>query len=84
MSLTAADLVRRAQLVLARRRGQCAARTRAGTPCKRCGDAPGTRCRLHGGASTGPTSPEGRARIAEAQRARRARWRAERAATEVR
>ena len=39
----------------------CGARTRAGTPCKRtdlyrCG-----RCKLHGGLSTGPTSPEGKA-----------------------
>ena len=36
------------------------------------------RCRLHGGLSTGPKTPEGRARIAEAQRRRWARWRAAR------
>jgi hypothetical protein len=43
---------------------RCGATTRAGTPCQlkglyRCG-----RCRLHGGLSTGPTSPEGKAKSA--------------------
>lgn len=53
----------------------CGARTRAGTPCKaRVCQKPGgklsTRCKLHGGKSTGPRTPEGRARIAESNRAR--------------
>jgi hypothetical protein len=36
------------------------------------------RCRQHGGLSSGPKTAEGRARIAEAVRARWARWRSER------
>ncbi len=48
----------------------CGARTRRGTLCK-CKPIPGKRrCKLHGGASTGPKTPEGRGRIAEAQRRR--------------
>lgn len=51
---------------------RCGAKTRGGTPC----GAPAmknrrgvhTRCRLHGGASTGPKTPEG------LQRSQRARW----------
>nr|WP_277884151.1 HGGxSTG domain-containing protein [Paroceanicella profunda] len=55
---------------------KCGASTRRGTPC-RCKPEPGkARCRLHGGKSTGPTSPEGRERIAEFQRRR---WEAHRA-----
>jgi hypothetical protein len=37
------------------------------------------RCRLHGGLSTGPASPEGKARISAAARARWATYRAARA-----
>jgi DNA-binding transcriptional regulator YiaG len=55
---------------------RCAARTRKGTAC-RAKALPGkTRCKFHGGASTGPRTVEGRARIAEAQRARWSAWRA--------
>lgn len=41
---------------------RCGARTRAGSPCKQralydCG-----RCRLHGGLSTGPRTPAGKAK----------------------
>lgn len=55
---------------------RCGARTRKGTPC-RAKPMPGkTRCRFHGGASTGPRTEEGKARIAEAQRRRWAAWRA--------
>lgn len=55
---------------------RCGARTRKGTPC-RAKALPGkTRCKFHGGASTGPRTAEGRARIAEAQRKRWAAWRA--------
>ncbi len=57
---------------------QCCARTRSGNAC-RANAIPGkTRCRFHGGLSSGPKTPEGRKRIAEAQRKRWARWRAER------
>ena len=42
----------------------CNARTRAGKPCRALG-LPGTgRCKWHGGKSTGPTTPEGKAQVA--------------------
>ncbi len=53
----------------------CGARTRKGTPCKAKAVAGKKRCRFHGGNSTGPKTPEGRERIAEAQRKRWAHWR---------
>ena len=57
---------------------RCGAKTRSGKPCR---ERPATlwndRCRLHGGLSTGARTTEGRVRIAEAQRARWRRWRAE-------
>lgn len=60
----------------ARVRRICGAKTRKGTPC-RCLSEPGKRrCKFHGGKSTGAKTPEGRERIAEAQRQRWARWRA--------
>jgi hypothetical protein len=37
----------------------CGARTRAGTPCKKWAMKGRTRCLLHGGRSTGPTSEAG-------------------------
>ena len=43
----------------------CGAKTRAGTPCKRRDLYANGRCRLHGGLSTGPTTPEGKRRAAE-------------------
>ena len=46
---------------------RCGAKTRAGTPCQGPAMANG-RCRMHGGPSTGPKTPEGRERI------RRAAW----------
>lgn len=56
--------------------GVCMALTRSGTEC-RAGRVPGkNRCRNHGGLSTGPVTPEGRKRIAEAQKRRWAAWRA--------
>ena len=52
---------------------KCGAKTRKGTAC-RAKALPGkTRCRFHGGLSTGPRTDQGRRRIAEAQRKR---WRA--------
>ena len=54
---------------------RCGARTRKGTPC-RCKPLPGKRrCKFHGGMSTGPKTPGGRERIAEAQRRRWAAYR---------
>ncbi len=37
---------------------RCGAKTRSGTPCKSPAMANG-RCRMHGGTSTGPRTPEG-------------------------
>ena len=49
----------------------CGAMTRGRTPCKRA-PVPGRgRCRLHGGLSTGPKTPEGRERCAQAAKAPR-------------
>ena len=56
----------RAMLLLARSSPRCGARTRAGTPCRSPAMGNG-RCRLHGGLSTGPTSPEGLARLVRAR-----------------
>jgi len=39
----------------------CGAKTRAGTPCKRTDIYNNGRCKFHGGLSTGPTTPEGKA-----------------------
>jgi hypothetical protein len=56
---------------------RCNARTRRGTSCQRHGFGNGDRCRLHGGASSGPKTQAGRERIAEYQKARWMRWRAD-------
>ena len=45
----------------------CGALTRRGTACQKPPLNGKTRCRLHGGLSTAPKSPEGKARIAAAQ-----------------
>ena len=45
---------------------QCGAKTRRGTPCQRPANKKNGRCRLHGGASTGTKTKEGRARISAA------------------
>ena len=57
-----------------RRNGRilCGAKTRAGGRCLVRAEPGRARCRFHGGKSTGPRTPAGRARIAEAQRQR---WR---------
>ncbi len=48
----------------------CGAHARStGSPCK-AKALPNGRCRLHGGASTGPKTPEGRQAIAKATKAR--------------
>lgn len=58
----------------------CGAYARStGQPCKRKGLGRGGKCRNHGGMSTGPRTPEGKASMAASVRARWARYRAERA-----
>lgn len=51
----------------------CAAKTRAGTPCKRTDISSNGRCKFHGGHSTGALTPEGKARQIEGYR----RWQLE-------
>ena len=65
----AASRIREARRA-ARRRVQCGAKTRKGTSCRNKSEPGKRRCKFHGGFSTGPRTPEGRARIAEAQRRR--------------
>ena len=45
---------------------RCGAKTRAGGMCQNPATRGRTRCKLHGGLSTGPKTPEGKARVAEA------------------
>ena len=45
---------------------RCGAKTRNGTPCQRPANKKNGRCRLHGGASSGPRTESGRARISAA------------------
>ena len=45
---------------------RCGAKTRRGTPCQRPANKQNGRCRLHGGASMGPRTKEGLAKIAAA------------------
>lgn len=54
------------------RRVICDAETRCGRSCQLVSEKGKRRCRFHGGRSTGPRTPEGKARIAEVQRQR---WR---------
>ena len=63
---------------LIRLRVLCGAMNRKGQPCRLKSEPSRRRCKFHGGRSTGPKTPEGRARIAEAQRRRWAAYRAER------
>jgi hypothetical protein len=46
---------------------RCGAKTRKGTPCQAPAKLPVGRCRLHGGASTGPRTEEGLARLTTAR-----------------
>ena len=48
------------------RKKKCSARTRSGAPCQAPGNGRGDRCKLHGGKSTGPRTPEGRERARQA------------------
>ena len=45
---------------------RCGAKTRRGTACQRPANKRNGRCRLHGGASSGPRTKEGLAKIAAA------------------
>ena len=65
----------RTQERAARYRQLCHAKTRNGLPCRNKSEPGRRRCKFHGGMSTGPKTPEGKARIAEAQRSRWAAYR---------
>ena len=51
---------------------RCGAKNRKGTPCKRVDIYASGRCKLHGGHSTGPKTPEGKARALRNLTSRRA------------
>jgi hypothetical protein len=53
-----------------KKRPICGACNRRGKPCAVRVEPGKRRCRFHGGLSTGPTTTDGKARIAEAQRRR--------------
>jgi len=60
-------------------RPRCGALARStGKPCKAPGKGRGGRCRRHGGASTGPRTEDGMARLKAAVRERWRKWRATR------
>ena len=56
----------RIKLALAQASPRCGARTRTGKPCRAPAMACG-KCRMHGGASTGPRTAEGLERIRKAR-----------------
>lgn len=60
----------------------CGARTRKGGTCQARAMKGRTRCKNHGGMSTGPRTPEGKARIAAAARQRWQRYQEEKAKNE--
>jgi len=66
-----------------RDRPKCGARTRKGAPCKAPSVAGGKRCRIHGGASTGPRTAEGLKRSLAAANAGWQRWNAARQAAKA-
>lgn len=70
-----ADQRSREAAMKARRRIVCGARTRKGGACLNKSEPGKQRCKFHGGKSTGPKTAEGKARIAEAQRMRWAKYR---------
>jgi len=45
---------------------RCLAKTRKGTPCQNPAVKDKSRCRMHGGKSTGPRTAEGKARVVAA------------------
>ena len=46
---------------------RCGAKTRRGTPCQSPAKQPAGRCRLHGGASTGPRTKDGLERLSKSR-----------------
>lgn len=58
-----------------RDRPLCGAKNRKGTACVKKVIPGKSRCKFHGGSSTGPRTVQGKARIIEAQRNRWATWR---------
>ena len=60
---------------------RCGAKTRSGAPCSKFPIKGKRRCRLHGGLSTGPKTPAGRAAISAAntKHGRYKKWRDKRA-----
>ena len=60
---------------------KCGAKTRSGVPCAKFPVEGKRRCRLHGGLSTDPKTPEGRAAIlaANTKHGRYKNWREKRA-----
>ena len=65
----------------AQRPTRCGAKTRSSMPCAKFPMDGKRRCRLHGGLSTGPKTPEGRAAISAAntKHGRYKNWREKRA-----
>lgn len=80
MSLIFSALARRKTTLATMRRQTCGAMTRRGMECLLKSEPGKKRCRLHGGLSTGPTTAEGKLRIATAQRKR---WAERRKAKEI-
>lgn len=77
LSAELARIEQREQEKAAKRRVMCGAKTRKGSPCRNMSEPGKTRCKFHGGKSTGPKTAEGKTRIAEAQRRRWAKYRAQ-------
>ena len=59
----------------AKQKGNCGAKTRKSTACRNKVEPGKTRCKFHGGKSTGAKTAEGLERISEAQRRRWAAYR---------
>lgn len=55
---------------------RCGAKTRGGVPCQAPIVRGRNRCKLHGGLSTGPKTPEGKTRSMQALHAGYLQWRA--------
>jgi transcriptional regulator with XRE-family HTH domain len=61
---------------------RCGAITRKGSPCKAKAVSSRHRCKIHGGLSTGPKTPEGRSKVSAAQSRRWERFRLEKQSSE--
>lgn len=70
-------LAARIEAQAAARRVRCGARTRKGAACRNKSEPGKTRCKFHGGKSTGPKTAKGKKRISLAQKKRWAEWRKE-------